>query len=203
MAASKGFLRTSSSANLTADSAVRSVQRDSSSTAWLSASALITCCSASARSASASFNLNSCSVVSNCTTVSPGLTNSPAARRNVMATSLPPVIGAVSISEFPPWSSPRAETVRVTRPRFTRVVGSSPAGDAPATLAKRMAPQANAPTTPSTTTGMNRTLSFMASSSYFFASFSTSTSATSEPEGSPLTATSSGFRASTCTSTRR
>ena len=34
-------------------------------------------------------------------------------------------MGAASISELPPCNSPRAETVMVTRPRLTRVVGSS------------------------------------------------------------------------------
>ena len=57
---------------------------DSSSVARASASALMTCCSASARSASASRSLNSCSVVSNCTTTSPGCTSSPGSRRSVI-----------------------------------------------------------------------------------------------------------------------
>ena len=40
-----------------------------------------------------------------------------------MAMSLPPVMGATSISELPPCSSARAVTVTTTLPRFTLVVG--------------------------------------------------------------------------------
>ena len=45
----------------------------------------------------------------------------------VMTMSLPPVMGAVSISEWPPSSSPRAVTVKVRSPRLTEVVGTTEA----------------------------------------------------------------------------
>ena len=118
-----------------------------------------------------------------------------------MAVSPPPVMGAVSISEFPPWSSPRAATVRTTRPFFTRVVGSSEVTVvAVATLTTRMVPHASAPKTARTETNFNNVRSFIFFRAYFFWSFSTSTIATMEPAGMPAMATSSGFRASTFTS---
>ena len=73
MAAMSGLRRISSSASLT--SALRAehgVLRIPRRWRGESASALMTCCSASARSASASLSLNSCWVVSNWTTTSPG-----------------------------------------------------------------------------------------------------------------------------------
>ena len=156
MAARVGLRRISSSASLTSDSALSMAYWDSSSVARESASALTTCCWASARSASASLSLNSCSVVSNWTTTSPGATSSPGSRREVMAISAPAIMGAVSISELPPWSSPRAATVRVTRPCLTLVVGISRAAVAVVARMRRRAPQARPPTTARTVTTRKR-----------------------------------------------
>src|SRR5947209_16182510 len=67
-----------------------------------------------------------------------------------MAMSPPPVMGAVSISELPPCSSPRAATVRMTLPRLTRVVGSSRVEVVVVARTIRTAPQVSAPSTPRT-----------------------------------------------------
>src|SRR6185312_16383362 len=64
-------------------------------------------------------------VVSNSTMVSPGLTISPVGRRNVIGTSETPVGGTIIISELPPCRSPRADTLIVTCPLRTVVVGIS------------------------------------------------------------------------------
>ena len=125
MAASRGLRRASSSAWRNSALACSNSYAASSALASLSAWAWTTCCSASARSASASLSLNSCSVVSNCATTSPSFTRSPELRSLVRIKWRRPSWAPVNISEFPPCNSPLAETVNVTSPRFTAVVGTS------------------------------------------------------------------------------
>src|SRR5271157_2478410 len=87
---------------------------------------------------------------------SPAWTSSPGSRRKVMAMLSAPVMGAISISELPPWSSPRAATEMTTLPRFTRVVGVSARAEAVAARTSRMVAQAPAPTTASTIASTRR-----------------------------------------------
>ena len=112
-----------------------------------------------------------------------------------MARSPPPTMGAVSISELPPWSSPRAETEMVTRPFLTRVVGTSTPAEAVVMRTTRMVPQASAATTATAAANTSRRV-FISSGP-----FPTSTKVTFDPAGMPETATSSGLRACTWTST--